>query len=58
MAAMKPHAGKTEYVNYLSSDEPDRVRAAYGLHHRRLAQLKRRHDPQNIFRGNRNIAPV
>lgn len=38
---------------------PAEVRAAYGsARHERLAQLKRRHDPQNLFRVNHNIAPA
>ncbi|MEU4667191.1 FAD-binding oxidoreductase [Amycolatopsis sp. NPDC023774] len=36
---------------------PAEVRAAYGpARYERLAQLKRRHDPQNLFRVNHNIA--
>ena len=45
------------YVNYLGDDEADRVRAAYGPNWERLAQLKRRVDPDNLFRLNQNIDP-
>lgn len=45
------------YVNYLAHDEADRVRAAYGPNWARLVQLKRRLDPDNLFRLNHNIDP-
>ena len=47
------------YVNYSPSDEPpDRVHAAYGAERwERLVAVKRRHDPDNVFRFNHNIPP-
>ena len=46
------------YVNY-STDEPaERVRAAYGRDRwDRLVAVKRRYDPDNVFRFNHNIPP-
>lgn len=56
--AMAPHATGKKYVNFLSDDEgEDGVRAAYGDRWRRLVELKRRTDPQNLFRYNFNIDP-
>jgi FAD/FMN-containing dehydrogenase len=47
------------YVNFLTEDEPaDRVRAAYGASYDRLAEIKARWDPTNLFRANKNIAPA
>jgi hypothetical protein len=46
------------YVNYLCDDSPGAVRAAYGEHYARLAQIKRAHDPENVFHLNRNILPA
>jgi FAD/FMN-containing dehydrogenase len=58
-AAMEPFMRRGNYVNYLSEGEgDDRVRAAYGLNHARLAALKNKYDPTNFFRVNQNIRPV
>jgi FAD/FMN-containing dehydrogenase len=43
------------YVNFLTADEGDRVPAAYGSNYHRLAQVKRKYDPKNLFRMNQNI---
>lgn len=45
------------YVNYLGTEGPDRVRAAYGANHERLLALKRKYDPMNLFSCNQNIDP-
>jgi FAD/FMN-containing dehydrogenase len=47
------------YVNFLTEDEDaDRTRTAYGEHYARLAAVKARWDPTNLFRVNKNIAPA
>ncbi len=56
--AAKPHAIGTAYVNFMPSDETDRVEAAYGGNYRRLAEIKRRYDPGNFFRVNQNVRPA
>ena len=46
------------YINFLTEDDgADRVEAALGGALKRLAQIKARWDPQNVFRTNRNITP-
>jgi len=45
------------YVNNLNETEADRVRDAYGPHYDRLAAIKARYDPDNVFRVNHNIRP-
>jgi FAD/FMN-containing dehydrogenase len=46
------------YVNFLSDEGESRVRDAYpGKTWDRLATLKRRYDPANLFRLNQNIPP-
>jgi Berberine and berberine like len=41
----------------MMDEGPDRVRAAYRGNYDRLAEIKHRYDPQNLFRVNQNIAP-
>ncbi|MGO4706505.1 FAD-binding oxidoreductase [Microvirga sp. 2MCAF38] len=55
--AAKPYAAGTAYINFMPEDEPDRVEAAYGDNYRRLVEIKRRYDPQNLFRMNQNVRP-
>jgi FAD/FMN-containing dehydrogenase len=53
--AMREHATGGVYVNLLAEDEPSRVPAAYGGNYERLRELKRKWDPDNLFRANHNI---
>jgi FAD/FMN-containing dehydrogenase len=46
------------YANFLANEGPDRVREAYpAATYARLAEIKRRYDPDNLFRFNQNIPP-
>jgi FAD/FMN-containing dehydrogenase len=46
------------YINFQTEDEgEDRTRAAYGDNYRRLVEVKRKWDPANRFRMNKNIPP-
>ena len=46
------------YINFMPDDEQNRVSGAYGENMARLEQVKRRYDPDNLFRVNHNIAPA
>ena len=47
------------YVNFLGDEGPERVRAAYpGETWNRLRAVKRRYDPDNVFRVNHNVPPA
>lgn len=52
----RPFASGGVYVNELGADEgADRVQQAFGENYRRLAEVKARYDPGNLFRLNANI---
>ena len=55
--ALAPYMADRSYTNYLSADDHDRVRQAFGPNYERLLEVKRRYDPHNRFRGNQNIDP-
>ena len=57
-AALGPHLAPRSYGNYLAADDDDRVRQAYGANYDRLAAVKRRYDPDNVFHLNPNVAPA
>jgi FAD/FMN-containing dehydrogenase len=47
------------YVNFMPEDEAARVRpGAYGPNYERLARVKAKYDPDNLFRMNQNVAPA
>jgi FAD/FMN-containing dehydrogenase len=50
------------FLNFNSDDRDERtaarVRAGYGSNWERLAQIKRRYDPNNVFSQNNNIPPA
>ena len=56
--AVEPFATGEVYVNHLDAEEATRIRAAYGGHYDRLAALKNKYDPTNLFRLNQNIRPT
>ncbi len=45
------------YVNLMSHDEKERVKAAYGENYNRLVKVKKKWDSNNLFKGNHNIKP-
>jgi hypothetical protein len=52
------HATGGVYLNFMTADEGDRLHAAYGPNFERLAMLKAKYDPANLFRLSHNIQPV
>ena len=58
--AMLPFT-KGFYVNQVGTEADegaDLIREAFGANYQRLADLKRKYDPTNLFRHNQNITPT
>lgn len=57
--AIHPFSGSDGgYVNFMSDDDGYRAAANYGVNYERLALIKRKYDPDNIFHVNQNIEPA
>jgi hypothetical protein len=56
--ALHPFSAGGAYVNFMMDEGQERVKATYGDHYQRLARVKDKYDPQNLFRVNQNIRPA
>jgi FAD/FMN-containing dehydrogenase len=56
--ALAPYRTGGTYLNWLAEEGADRVRAAYGPNHDRLARVKAGWDPDNVFRATGNVRPA
>jgi FAD/FMN-containing dehydrogenase len=56
--AVHPHSAGGAYVNFMMEEGDARIRATYGKNYGRLAKIKKRYDPKNLFRVNQNIKPA
>jgi FAD/FMN-containing dehydrogenase len=54
---LHPFSAGGGYVNMMMDEGQERVKAAYRDNYARLAQVKAKYDPQNLFRLNQNIKP-
>jgi len=55
--ATAPLSEEGGYINFMAEDDQGRIRANYRGNYGRLAEIKARYDPGNLFRHNQNIAP-
>ncbi|MDP9189986.1 MAG: FAD-binding oxidoreductase [Actinomycetota bacterium] len=55
--ALHPYSAGGAYVNMMMDEGQERVRASYRDNYDRLAQIKSKYDPDNVFRVNQNIQP-
>ena len=59
MAGLRPGAQSPAYVNFLAQEGALGLAAAYpAATWQRLREIKRRYDPENLFRLNQNIPPA
>jgi FAD/FMN-containing dehydrogenase len=56
-AATEPVSTGGVYVNGVT-DKDEKAQATYGVNYDRLAMIKRKYDPMNLFRHNQNIKPA
>jgi FAD/FMN-containing dehydrogenase len=56
--SVRPFSTGGNYLNFQTADEDEeRLRGTYGANFERLVEVKQAHDPDNLFRSNRNIRP-
>ena len=53
----QPHSLAGGYVNFMAEDDQGRIRDNYKGNYDRLASIKRKYDPGNLFHINQNIKP-
>ena len=53
-----PFAAGGAYVNFMMEEGQERIRASYRDNYERLAAVKAKYDPTNLFRVNQNVPPV
>jgi len=56
--ALHPYSAGGAYVNMMMEEGQDRVEASYGENYERLAKIKAKYDPANLFHVNQNIRPA
>jgi FAD/FMN-containing dehydrogenase len=56
--ATHPYSAGGAYINFMMEEGQGRVQASYRGNYARLAELKKRYDPENLFRVNQNIRPA
>jgi hypothetical protein len=55
---IRPFSTGGNYINFQTADDDEeRIWATYGANFDRLVEVKKKYDPDNVFRSNRNIAP-
>jgi FAD binding domain-containing protein/berberine-like enzyme len=56
--ALHPHSMGGTYLNFMMEEGQGRVKAAYRGNYERLAAIKQKYDPGNVFNSNQNIRPA
>lgn len=56
--ALHPYSSGGGYINMMMDEGENNVKAAYRDNYDRLTQVKRKYDPDNLFRVNQNIRPA
>ena len=56
--AVHPYSAGGAYVNFMMEEGQERVQASFRDNYARLATIKAKYDPDNMFRVNQNIRPA
>lgn len=56
-SATAPLSESGGYINFMSDDDQSRIKDNYKGNYKRLVDVKRKYDPDNIFHVNQNIKP-
>ena len=56
--ALHPYSAGGAYVNFMMDEGQERVQASFRDNYDRLARIKSKYDPTNLFRVNQNIRPA
>jgi hypothetical protein len=56
--ALQPFSAEGGYVNFMDGDDDGRIRDNYRGNYDRLAAIKAKYDPDNVFHVNHNIVPA
>ncbi|MDQ6722615.1 MAG: FAD-binding oxidoreductase [Candidatus Dormibacteraeota bacterium] len=55
--ATAPHSEEGGYINFMAEDDQSRIKANYKGNYKRLVDVKKKYDPDNLFHVNQNIKP-
>ena len=55
--AMAPYSEPGGYINFMQDDDYGKIQVNYRQNYDQLVQVKRKHDPNNLFHMNQNITP-
>ncbi len=54
---LRPFTTGGVWLNFVGDEGEDRIKAAFGIENfKRLQAVKRRYDPENVFRANHNLS--
>src|SRR5438477_9574609 len=56
--ALEPYSAEGGYINFMDGDDQTRIKANYRGNYERLAAIKAKYDPGNLFHLNQNIKPA
>jgi FAD/FMN-containing dehydrogenase len=56
--ALHPYSAGAGYINFMMEEGEESIKATYNDNYKRLAEIKAKYDPNNLFRINQNIKPM